>query len=470
MIQYVGQYIENFIVGGNFLKRLELKEIRDMPVMQVTFDPKGPGAVRIHLVPPRVSKHEEIAPGLIFINGNDIIPVRKGHTILLANLMKEIANYEGKEITDEDMNKIVDNTIKRTRRVYYKTSKKVMANDLRNLIEDFCRLAYGQPLESQYDAISIGDYAKYMRGPHRMDIMVSAMTDSSGNWHCNNKCLHCYAAGQKLSEQSELSTDEWKEVLEKMYDAYVTQITFTGGEPTLRKDLPELIRYAKYFVTRLNTNGILLTKDYCRELVEAELDSIQVTLYSVKEEVHNRLVGSNTWKSTVQGIKNAVDAGLSVSINTPLCAINSEYEETLKFINELGVRYVSCSSIITTGNALQKEAEHTQLTEEELIGILQKATAYCKEKQIEISFTSPGWVSNEVLQQMNLKVPSCGACLSNMAITPNGKVVPCQSWLEGLELGDILHEDWSTIWNSFMCEKIRSNSSKMEGICPLRKK
>lgn len=448
----------------------ERRVIRDMFVLQTTFNPKGPGAVRIHLIPPRVISWEKVAPALIIINGSDIIPVRKSHTILLANFMKVMDAYAERTLTDKDMEEIVQTTVRMTKKVYYKTSEEQMVTDLRNLIEDFCRIAYGQPLESHYDVISIGDYAKCMRGPHRMDLMVSAMTDSRGCWHCNNKCLHCYAAGQQLSMQKEMSTIEWKKALDRLLDdAYVTQVTFTGGEPTLRKDLPELVRYAKYFVTRVNTNGILLSKELCGELVEAELDSIQVTLYSENEEIHNRLVGNNSWKATVQGIKNAVEAGLSVSINTPLCSINGDYVSTLKFIHELGITYVSCSSIITTGNALNQKAEDTQLKEEELISILKEATDYCEKAEMEISFTSPGWVDSNVLKEMHLKVPSCGACLSNMAITPNGKVVPCQSWLEGLELGDILQDNWSTIWESSKCEQIRKNSSKMEGICPLRR-
>lgn len=448
---------------------LERKEIKGMPVLQTTFNPKGPGAVRIHLVPPRISGWDKIAPALIIINGSDIIPVRKAHTILLANFMKSLEKYDGATMTDHDMEEVVKETIQKTKKVYYRTKEEQMAEDLRNLIEDFCRIAYGKPLESHYDVISIGDYAKYMQGPHRMDLMVSAMTDASGCWHCNNKCLHCYAAGQQLSEQKEMTTEEWKQVLDKMYDAFVTQVTFTGGEPTLRKDLPELISYAKYFVTRVNTNGILLSKELCQKLVEAELDSIQVTLYSAEAKVHNLLVGTDSWSKTIEGIKNAVEAGLSVSINTPLCSINSDYVSTLKLLHELGIVYVSCSSIITTGNALNVQAESTQLTEEELISILQEATTYCEEAEMEISFTSPGWVANETLQEMHLKVPSCGACLSNMAITPNGKVVPCQSWLSGLELGDMLHDEWQDIWNSDTCKEIRQHSAKMEGICPLRK-
>lgn len=452
------------------MKLLELNRIRKMDILQATFNPKGPGAVRIHMVPPRVSLFQKIAPALIFINGNDILPVRKGHTILLANFMEELNRYDGKPISDEDMDTIVKKTIERTKKVYYRTKPEVMAEDLKNLLEDFCRLSYGEPLESEYQIISIGDYAKYMKGPHRMDLMVSAMTDEHGKWHCNNKCLHCYAADQVLAGGGhELTTEEWKKVLRKMYDAHVCQVTFTGGEPTLRADLPELVKEARYFISRVNTNGILLTKEYCQKLVEAELDSLQVTLYSSEEWVHNQLVGSPSFKATVAGIQNAVEAGLSVSINTPLCAINRNYAKTLKFIHELGVRYVSCSSIITTGNALKEEAESTQLAEKELISILKEATKYAEKVEMEISFTSPGWVSAEDLQEMKLKVPTCGACLSNMAITPNGMVVPCQSWLSGLEFGNILYDDWNSIWNHADCKKIRSQSAKMEGVCPLRR-
>ena len=450
------------------MKLLEFNRIRNMPVMQATFNPKGPGAVRIHLVPPRVSAFMKIAPGLIIINGNDIIPVRKSHMILLANFMEELNKYDGEPITQKDMDNIIDMTVDRTRKTYYRTKPEVMVDDLKNLVEDFCRMAYGEPVKSTYGVISIGEYAKYMRGPHRMDLMVSSMSDENGNWHCNNQCLHCYAAGQTHAGEKELSTFDWYDIVDKLYEAHVTQVTFTGGEPTLRKDLPVIVRHAKYFITRINTNGILLDKEYCMRLVYAELDSIQVTLYSDNEEIHNKLVGSNSWKDTVQGIKNAVEAGLSVSINTPLCSLNKDFESTLKFVNSLGIRYVSCSSIITTGNALNKDAEKTQLTEEDLLDILKKATAYAEKTEMELAFTSPGWVEPDKLREMKLKVPTCGACLSNMAITPSGKVVPCQSWLTGTELGDILNDDWKDIWDNETTAGIREFSARMENVCPLR--
>ena len=88
---------------------------------------------------------------------------------------------------------------------------------------------------------------------------------------------------------------------------------------------------------------------------------------------------------------------------------------------------------------------------------------------MEISFTSPGWIAEEDLRKMKLDIPSCGACLSNMAISPDGNVMPCQSWLEAeSSLGNILEVKWEKIWNSNKCKNIRKNSSKISNICPLR--
>ena len=65
-------------------------------------------------------------------------------------------------------------------------------------------------------------------------------------------------------------------------------------------------------------------------------------------------------------------------------------------------------------------------------------------------------------------VPSCGACLSNMAVAPDGGVIPCQSWLSSQPLGNMLTDDWDKIWQSQRCAAIRAKSAKMEQLCQLR--
>ncbi len=436
-------------------------------VLHTTLNPEGPGVVRIHLIPPKF--HEgELSNSVAIINGQDILPVNMAWSVVLSELIKTLEPYDGREISDEDMKKIGQATVKRVHKVYPFVSSKRITGDIYRMMQTFKQVAYREPVEEEIGYMSLGEYAPFMRAPHRMDLMVSAMT-KDGGWHCNQKCIHCYAAGQEQAEQKELSTHEWMKVIDKCRIAGIPQLTFTGGEPTMREDLVELVEHAKWFVTRLNTNGILLTKELCERLRAASLDSLQITFYSRDREIHNQLVGANRYEDTLAGLDNALKAGISVSVNTPLCSLNKDYVETLKFLHERGVRYVTCSGLITTGNALLPDSQTLQLSTQELKDILKQAVDYCFANGMEISFTSPGWLEEEFFDELGITTPSCGACLSNMAITPGGDVVPCQSWLSGEVLGNMLNDSWEKVWNNETCAKQREYAAQMLGECPLRR-
>ena len=450
-------------------KKRELEYARNHfnEVHHTTLNPEGPGVVRIHQIPPKV-EDDYIGPSIAIINGQDIIPVNVAWSILLTEFIEETNLYDGREINEEDFKTIINNTCEKTGKVYPMIPKSVFKKDLFRMMNTFKQVAYREPVDEEVGYMSIGDYAPFMKAPHRMDLMVSAM-EKDGKWNCNQRCIHCYAAGQKNANEQELSTDKWKEIIYKCREIGIPQLTFTGGEPTMRKDLFELIDSARWFVTRLNTNGVLLTEDYCNRLKEVSLDSMQITFYSYDEKIHNELVGADNYARTVAGIKNALNAGLSVSINTPLCTTNREYKKTLEFLHKLGVLYVTCSGLITTGNAEKERSEKLQLETDEIKSILKEAVEYCAENGMEISFTSPGWVENSFCDELKINPPTCGACLSNMAITPSGKAVPCQSWLSDDALGDFLTDEWEQIWYSEKCKERRDYSAKMEGKCPLRK-
>ena len=436
-------------------------------VLHTTLNPYEPGVVRIYLIP---AKYNPIKadPSVVILNGKDILPINLAWTILLTIFIKEINKFEGNEITEEELKNIVEITANKTQEIYKVPGKEVFKKDLKRILSAFISIAEGKEPQEKIGQLSIGKYANKMNAPHRMDLMISSMIKED-KWNCNQKCLHCYAAGQVYSEKKELSTEEWKKVIDKCKKAYIPQLTFTGGEPTIRKDLVELIDYSKWFLTRLNTNGVLLTKELCNELYKASLDSVQITFYSSNKEEHNKLVGADNFEKTVQGIKNAIEAGLSVSINTPLCSINKNYVETLKFLKSLGIKYVSCSGLIVTGNAKKEESKETQLSEDEIYNILKDACKYTNENLMEISFTSPGWIKEKKIRELGIEVPSCGACLSNMAIAPDGEVIPCQSWLgSDAGLGNILENKWKDIWNNPKCKRHRAYSSKNLGQCPLK--
>ena len=436
-------------------------------VLHTTLNPNGPGVIRIHLIPPK-TEEDVFNPSIAIINGTDILPVNFVWAVILAELIRETNHYDGREIGEEDIRNILDRTADNVRQIIPVFSLKRIKNDIQTIYTTIRQIAYREEVTTDVHYMNIGDYAPLMKAPHRMDLMVSAMT-KQGSWHCNQKCVHCYAAGQVLSDEEELSTDDWKKILDNCRAACIPQVTFTGGEPTMREDLFELISYARWFISRLNTNGIRLTPDYCKKLREAELDSVQITFYSEDPEIHNRLVGAARYEETLAGIKNALAQGLSVSINTPLCTLNRDYVKTLELLHGLGVIYVTCSGLITTGSAAQTASEALQLESGELEQILRQAVAYCHRNGMEIAFTSPGWLNEQVFEELNIPSPSCGACLSNMAITPAGNVVPCQSWLSDQPLGNMLTDDWKEIWDSETCQNRRNFSAQMTGECPLRR-
>ena len=435
-------------------------------VHHTTLNPEGPGVVRIHLVPPLV-RDGEIGASVAILNGQDVVPVNTSWSILLTEFIEAVNAYSGRPVSDEEAKQIVDKACAGAKKVYPLVSKRRLSRDIFTIMETFKQVAYGQPTDTPIEYMTLGEYAPRMRAPHRMDLMVSAMT-RDGHWHCNQQCVHCYAAGQKEADEPELSTDEWKRIIDRCRAAGIPQVTFTGGEPTMREDLPELIDHARWFITRLNTNGIRLTPEYCKRLRDASLDSMQVTFYSADEEIHNRLVGAQRWGDTTAGIENALAAGLNLSVNTPLCTLNRDYVSTLRFLHDKGVHYVTCSGLITTGNAATPESENLQLSHEELRDLLRESVAYCFANDMEISFTSPGWVDEAFCRELGITTPNCGACLSNMAITPGGNVVPCQSWLSDKPLGNMLRDDWDTIWNSETCRSRRAFSAQMRCECPLR--
>ena len=247
-------------------------------VHHTTLNPEGPGVVRIHLIPPQPAGRY-LPSGTAIINGQYIIPVNVSWSILLCALIDEVNKYSGQPINREEADTIVEKTCKEMKRVYPFTSRKRKKNDIYRIMETFRQVAYGEPVDEEIGYVTLGDYAPYMTAPHRMDLMVSAMT-KNGAWHCNQRCVHCYAAGQTASDEEELDTESWKKIIDKCRAEKIPQVTFTGGEPTMRDDLFELIDHAKWFVTRLNTNGIKLTEQYCLGLKKASLDSVQITFYS----------------------------------------------------------------------------------------------------------------------------------------------------------------------------------------------
>ena len=295
--------------------------------------------------------------------------------------------------------------------------------------------------------------------PYRMDLALT--------YRCNNDCAHCYNARER--DFPELSTGQWKNILDQLWALGVPHVVFTGGEATLRDDLPELIRHAESNgqITGLNTNARRLADArYVQRLVDAGLDHVQVTVESCDEQIHDEMMRlKGAFKQTIAGLKNALATKLYVMTNTTMLRTNVHtIPETLDFLAEIGVPTIGLNALIYSGNGL---TVGTGLRESELQPILDIATQKTAERGQRLIWYTPTQYCEFDPTASNLGVKGCTAALYSMCIESNGNVLPCQSYYT--PVGNILTDSWDSIWNHKLSTKLRERQglpSKCES-CPV---
>ena len=296
--------------------------------------------------------------------------------------------------------------------------------------------------------------------PYRMDLAIT--------YRCNNDCAHCYNA--RARNFPELSTEQWFEILDRLWALGVPHIVFTGGEATLRNDLPELIHHAESNgqITGLNTNARRLADErYLQKLVEAGLDHVQITVESCDEQIHDEMMrAKGAFRQTIKGLKNALRSSLYVMTNTTMLRTNVHtIPNTLDFLAEVGVPTIGLNALIYSGNGL---TVGTGLKENELQPILDIATQKTDERGQRLIWYTPTQYCEFDPTASNLGVKGCTAALYSMCIESNGDVLPCQSYYHAL--GNILQDPWDAIWNHRLSTQLRERQKlpiKCEG-CPVR--
>lgn len=144
---------------------------------------------------------------------------------------------------------------------------------------------------------------------------------------CNLRCVHCYAFAQDENYKGdELSTDEGRALIDDLANFGSPVILFSGGEPLLREDLPDLIDYAvkKGLRAVISTNGTLITPDKARVFARYNLSYIGVSLDGL-QEVNDRFRGvAGAFAKAIEGIRNARDAGIKVGLRFTINKRNVE--------------------------------------------------------------------------------------------------------------------------------------------------
>jgi radical SAM protein with 4Fe4S-binding SPASM domain len=384
--------------------------------------------LRLHL------RFEEDGDGVLIINGSRILFLN--HTA---------AEYVQSFINNETEEKVVKKVQKR-----YKVDAETALKDYQEVLfvvntfaktPDVCPVSY-------LGVDKIEPFEKELSAPYRMDLAIT--------YRCNNKCLHCYAGGPRETE--ELTIEEWRKVMDRLFELGIPHVVFTGGEPTLRDDLPELIAYTQQIglVSGLVTNGRRLKDEtYFDSLVNAGLDHVQVTVESHDPRVHDKITGvEGSWKESVQGLKNAIASPIYTVSNTTLNQYNfGDILETIDFLHNLGLKQFACNSLIYSGKA-PEVAKEFALEEASLEPILTKIRDHARKLGMDFTWYTPTEYCVLNPLQLELGIKSCSACRISMCIEPDGTVIPCQSYFT--PLGNILKDSWKKIWQNPLCVKIRA--------------
>lgn len=174
-------------------------------------------------------------------------------------------------------------------------------------------------------------------------------------FHCNQDCDFCWQ-GRQWPE----ATQPWQTRMEELGARGVTSLVITGGEPTLYKELPDVVQdgHKRGWRTVLQTNGIGFSNPrLMARLVDAGLDGAFISFHSADAEISDEITNSpNTWVRTVAGVRAALDAGIQLRLN---CVVDKRNVDTLpdhaRFIrdtfgDEVGVDYSDMSPTYDPAN------------------------------------------------------------------------------------------------------------------------
>lgn len=311
--------------------------------------------------------------------------------------------------------------------------------------DDTCPVTY-------MDINRIEPFETPVSAPYRMDLALG--------YDCDNDCGHCYLP--KDRHPAELNTDQWRQVISKIWGIGIPHVCFTGGEATLRKDLVDLIAFAEEagLVTGLLTNGRNLKDNgLVKKMVEAGLDHFQITLESHDAAIHDQMVGApGAWQETVQGIRNAVATPVYTITNTTLTRLNADkMEATMELVKSLGVAAMACNGLIYSG---QGATCGIGFREEELQPLMERIREKARELEMRLIWYTPTQYCQLDPVALELGVKSCTAAKYNMCLEPDGSVIPCQSYFASL--GNILADPWGKIWNAKPAVDLRKKAYLQE--------
>lgn len=259
---------------------------------------------------------------------------------------------------------------------------------------------------------------------------------------CNMDCVGCYSRTSLRNKRTDMTLDQIKTIMDQIKDHGVTRIVISGGEPMLRKDIGEIIRYGKElgFEMAMISNGSFLIPDE----VMKELDdvSFSVDLFGKDRNILNRVMHKET---VVSNIATAKNNGVFVTGIVTLNAFNTDkIENYFDLGKELGIQIT-----FSIFHSAEPNSKPFLLKDDQLRALADK----CAEKMPELIEGFSAF--DDIFCREN-----CGAGKTNMSVDASGNLAPCHM-LHNISFGSLL-ENSKAAWKKM---EIFWNSLKIPNEC-----
>jgi AdoMet-dependent heme synthase len=291
---------------------------------------------------------------------------------------------------------------------------------------------------------------------------------------CNLRCIYCSAESGE-AYPNELTTDEMFRLIDELHEAGVFEVTITGGEPLMRRDIFEVIGRLKGhgLTVEMISNAILITQRTAQRLAELDLHEIRISLDATSPDINDATRGENAFSGTYRGIRNLLDQGIRPGILVTVNRFNynqlSNIAQTLKAEN---VKYVSFNMISAVGRGVCSYPVLTLDGQQ-----LSEAVDSLRKLRADPEYSS--FVGEDLLHWYKLpeKLESykralekgaarrkanmlpCGAGKTMVSIQANGWVIPCNKFT-GYRCGNIREDSFLNIWNNERTRRIRGLANK----------
>jgi PqqA peptide cyclase len=267
-------------------------------------------------------------------------------------------------------------------------------------------------------------------------------------YRCNLQCPYCYNPLALREYRDELSTEEWYRVLPDASDAGVVQAHFSGGEPTLRRDLASLVSAASQLglYTNLITQGTFLDDALLSRLLDSGLDHIQISIQAPHTELADRIAGATVHEKKLDALRRVREREVALTLNCVLHRQNHDaIADVIAFAEDLGIERLELANVQFYGWAYRNRTALMPTLEQVRRG--EEVVAAARERlrgAMEIVYVLPDYFG---------EFPK--PCMSGwgnqfMTVTPNGYVLPCPaaSAIDQLRFENVRNRSVREIWQN----------------------